>query len=238
MSESSEDYPSYHLNNPGDRAAFEKMIRKMMRDGCEPGRILTLLPRHKIDAIIEAGDGPRFVRLFRQAWNRIRLGSRRRMLRHWRGGDGLMFGIIPSPQIRLTNQTYLTDRLSFGRRDCGVTGALGHRITFRAKDADAMPDDVLQDLIAHELAHVLQAAEGIHCVRQYRDGRADYADARGEYWGGNLEIEEDADSTMLWWGFDPESIDRWALATGRAKVLEDTPENRRRVFSRILRRGR
>jgi hypothetical protein len=123
-----------------------------------------------------------------------------------------------------------------GRKTLAEVDNHGHRLRFRGKPLKDMPDDVLQDLIAHELAHFLQSARGIRCVRQYADGRADFVDWNGDHWGGNLEIEEDADCTMTFWGFDPESIERWSLATGRIKLLGD--EHLPKVVSRILRLGR
>ena len=102
-----------------------------------------------------------------------------------------------------------------------------------------MPDDVVQDLIAHELAHVMQRQEGVVCVKEYSDGRADWVDRDGNWWGGNFEIEWDADERMVIWGFDPESIDRWSLATGRKKVIQlEGPEGRAKVFARLERHGR
>ncbi len=59
-----------------------------------------------------------------------------------------------------------------------------------------MPVDVVQDLIAHELAHGLQSAYGIRCARKYADGRAEYVTKDGDIFGGNYDIEEDADCTI------------------------------------------
>jgi hypothetical protein len=111
----------------------------------------------------------------------------------------------------------------------------GHRLRFRSKYVDAMPDDVFQDVIAHELAHVLRQAEGVRCIREYADGRAHYVDRNGHLFGGNFEIELDADELMTRWGFDPESVDRWSLATGLTKVVEADLAT---VFRRLDRHGR
>jgi hypothetical protein len=82
-----------------------------------------------------------------------------------------------------------------------------------------MPDVVVQDLVAHELAHGVQNANGIRCEREHSDGRADYVCEDGSPFGGNFEIELDADEMMDFWGFDSESVDRWALAAGITKVI-------------------
>ena len=103
-----------------------------------------------------------------------------------------------------------------------------------------MPDDVIQDLIAHELAHGLQDADGIRCTRVYSDGRAVYVSKDGSYFGCRIEIEEDADYTILGWGFDPDSIDRWALEVGISKVIEvdDLATMLPILMRRAQRRGR
>jgi hypothetical protein len=77
-----------------------------------------------------------------------------------------------------------------------------------------MPDDVVRDLVAHELAHGVQNADGIRCVREYSDGQAVYVLEDGSVFGGNCDIELDADLLMDGWGFDSESVDRWARAAG------------------------
>jgi len=101
----------------------------------------------------------------------------------------------------------------------------GHRYRFRAKFVDRMPENVAQDLIAHELAHGIQSANGIRCVRQFADGRAHFVCQDGSDFGGFPEIEEDADCTMVRWGFDPGSVDRWGLDTGIIKTI-DVPDSR------------
>ncbi len=81
-----------------------------------------------------------------------------------------------------------------------------------------MPDDVLQDLIAHELAHVLQDAEGISIIGGDEDDRPVSANADRTKIYYEEDIELDADLLIEYWGFDPESIDRWALSTGRVTL--------------------
>jgi hypothetical protein len=126
-----------------------------------------------------------------------------------------------------------------GPRVLGMVDHFGHRFQFRSKYVDKMPDDVVQDLIAHELTHGLQSALGIHCIRKYADGRADFAYRDGTYFGGKLEIEEDDDFRMELWGFDPWSIDRWMLAAGISKVIDvDDPKKRMAVLRRIMNHGR
>jgi hypothetical protein len=77
-----------------------------------------------------------------------------------------------------------------------------------------MPDDVVQDLVAHELAHGVQYAHGIRGEREYSDGEVDWVRKDGSWFGGTSEIELDAELMTDAWGFDSESVDRWALAAG------------------------
>jgi hypothetical protein len=177
------------------------------------------------------GDGSRFARLFRATWRRIPLWARRRILRYWR--EDFSGPIAVSPEITLAKSWK-----GRGRRDFAVTTCHGHRLVFHSRSVAAMPEDVAGDLIAHELAYVLQSVRGIRFVKETRRGGAYFAYPDGSCFGGRMEIEVDADETMDRWGFDSRSIDRWSLATGRSKVLEDTPENRRKVFSRLFRHGR
>ena len=99
----------------------------------------------------------------------------------------------------------------------------GHRLQFHAEPVTEMPELVRQSLIAHELAHVLQDAEGIRCVEEHADGSAVYVDSDGSYWGGRFEIEYDADQRILDWGYNHYTIDEWLLETGRSKVVTMSP---------------
>jgi hypothetical protein len=77
-----------------------------------------------------------------------------------------------------------------------------------------MPDDAARNLVAHQFAHGVQGAQGIRCEREYSDGQAVYVLKDGSFFGGNCDIELDADLMMDYWGLDSESVDRWALAAG------------------------
>ena len=188
---------------------------EMIRDNIKSGHYLALLPRHEIYLGVMAGDGPKFAAAFHGTWSRIPLWARRRMLHFWRTGG--KYGFAMSPTINLVAYS------PYGRKAFGVVDHCGHRLQFWAKRTDMMPSDVLEDLIAHELAHVLQDAAGIRCVKAYSDGRTVNAYPDGTLFGGNQEIEEDADLVMSRWGFNPESIDDWSRATGlnKTKQLDD-----------------
>jgi hypothetical protein len=186
-------------------------FRDFMRKCVKSKGSFPLLPRHDIYLSAFAGDGRRFAANFRAAWERLPLNARRKLLGYWTR-EGLAVGVILSPIVELVEQAFL------GRRDFAVMDRQGHRLRFSAKFMDRMPDDVVRDIIGHEFAHCHQAALGIRCNRRYADGRAVYICRDGSVFGGNFELEEDADLTMHLWGFDPESPDRWAEEVGIRKT--------------------
>ena len=67
---------------------------------------------------------------------------------------------------------------------------------FWTKIVAAFPDELVRDLIAHELAHVYQYAIGL-----------DFGD-------DNYGCEEDADWTLERWGFSATAIDDWLREHG------------------------
>lgn len=187
---------------------------------------VALLPRHRVYVWPFDGDGPRFAGLFRETWRRLPLWARRRVLSHWRTPCPLLF--FPGPLIEL-----LPDWSRRERRTLAEVSYDGYKLRFRSVTFDAMPDGVACDLIAHELAHVLQEARGIRVGRVTR-GVPTYVRADGSEFGGPYEIEEDADLTMSHWGFDHDSIDEWARATGRSKVRKVSLEA---ALMRVQRHG-
>ena len=103
----------------------------------------------------------------------------------------------------------------------------GHKLQFWSKIVAAYPDNLVRDLIAHELAHVRQAAWGWDLAT---------ADA--------VEAEENADAQMEWWGFDAVAIDEWDREHGVTKLITidlNTAKGKRafaRVWDHYLRTGR
>ena len=90
------------------------------------------------------------------------------------------------------------------------------------------PDDLVCDLIAHELAHVEQWALGWQ------------VDAEPVY-----DVEEDADFRVEWWGFSATAMDAFDLANGITRVIDvshlDADAQRRAIarhWGRVLRDGR
>ena len=216
-------------------------VRDHIKDGIKGGHYWPLLPRHEIYLSATGCDGRRFASLFRETWKRLPLWARRRMLGHWRAKAPTLKGWLtlqqlgeqngirrkpdPKPQywmcplIKLTSDPLPDDVL-------GMVNDRGVRLSFHGEPVAAMPDDVVQDLIAHELIHVVQTALGIRTRLEHTvdtDGHIDtiasFYTPTGEYWGDAADLENDADLTMVAWGFVPDSIDRWSLAEGRSKTI-------------------
>jgi hypothetical protein len=87
--------------------------------------------------------------------------------------------------------------------------ATGFLMRFWSPVVDRMPDNLVRDLIAHELAHVWQdATRGQSgCLTEY-------------------EEEDEADDLIQRWGFgDPELIDEWGANAGLAKIIKVASEH-------------
>jgi hypothetical protein len=159
-----------------------------------------LLPRQGIYLTVRRGDGSRFASLFRTTWDRLPLAARRTLLLHWR----LCIQSYPdAPRIQLVSRIPGAPRTVLA-----AASDEGCLYEFRFSLVTEMPDDVVQDLIAHEPAHGIEAARGIRPV-----GRDSYQGPNGHCFGRD-EFEEDADNWTRFWGFDPDSIDRWWTGRG------------------------
>ena len=175
------------MRNPG--------LEDRIRAGLLEGYVLPILPRHRVyvfDLSLSNG-GERFAENFKRTWKRLPLGPRRRILAAWKCGDSGTIGrttVLVSPQIELV------DGWS-GRRDAvGAAGANGHLLRFFAPDIRRMPDNLVEDLIAHELAHVYQGA-----LRMLDWDETDELQVAVD--------EQEADILMEEWGFDADALDDW-----------------------------
>jgi hypothetical protein len=72
----------------------------------------------------------------------------------------------------------------------------GHSLKFCAPFVRALPDPVVQDLVAHELAHVYQAACGMELISDPTVM-------------ASVMLEWEADELVLDWGFDVYALDEW-----------------------------
>lgn len=125
------------------------------------------------------GDEARFVRVFAATWWKLPRYARRAMRAHWRSEhagrmiclvkDRLGRGRFAPPRVQLLNgwDRPSTWRIRTGIPPAGVPNhplgavyAEGFLLRFYAPVVDRLPDPLLEYLIAHELAHVLQHAIG------------------------------------------------------------------------------
>ncbi len=100
----------------------------------------------------------------------------------------------------------------------------GHKIQFWSKVVRHLPDGVVRDLIAHELAHVTQWARG-------QDLNTDDC----------FMVEFEADELIEEWGFSSESIDDWyrqRYGIRDVDIKAMKPRQARDFWKRVERTGR
>lgn len=149
----------------------------------------------------------KFARLFRETWIRIPLWARRPMFKHWRR-DFHGVRVIGAPAIYVSD--WWPDREP---GQLGVCGQRGHRLNFWAKAVLEYPDENVRELIAHELAHVLQHA------RSTTDVGSDRWVPR---WCDDFELE--ADEIMEAWDFDSSALDDLPILDEDLNAYSDEPE--------------
>jgi hypothetical protein len=221
--------------DPGSADA-RALVRSQLKASLNAGTVLAIDRRQQVYLRPFQGDGPRFVRLFRSTWRRLPLWARRRILGFWHDADDAMANLVlHSPHIELLDGW--SKRQGEGLRgDVGCVSHGGHFLQFHAPVVDLMPEPLVCDLIAHELAHVHQDACGIRLKSVESDGTIVYEDARGGvYMAG--ELEEEADATMVSWGFDDEAMDQWAVEQGIVTVVDATREQCIEAGLRFMRTG-
>jgi hypothetical protein len=129
--------------------------RKLYRSMSARGVVVRLLPRHPVYLFTFEGGGARFAELFRGTWARLPLGARRHILRYWRSEN-------PYTPWDGTVKVELATDWDGRRRGRGLRGTRasmtwgGYQLYFFTKVVEALPDELVRDLIAHELAHVYQ----------------------------------------------------------------------------------
>jgi hypothetical protein len=91
---------------------------------------------------------------------------------------------------------------------CGCTYADGYLLRFWSPVVDHMPDRLVRQLVAHELAHVFQS--GFDNWRGF-----DYEDV------SSGEVEEGGTHELVFeWGFgEPEELDEWLCEQGYVKRI-------------------
>jgi hypothetical protein len=99
--------------------------------------------------------------------------------------------------VELVDDWELSDVSGRQPKDMAVCGRAGHSLYFYAPLVDALPEQHVGELIAHELAHTVEYASG-----EYQ--RTDRSQHR---WFDDVEIV--SDEIMECWGFDSCAIDEW-----------------------------
>ena len=191
-----------------------------------------LLPRHGVKLHAPDGGGARFAQLFRETWRRLPLYARRRILALWREPvDDRGQGIRP-PADSVERRLEIEVAWRGAQGDWACCRDRGHTIYFWTEFVSAIPDDLVPDLIAHELAHVHQWA----CGHDLASGLAQTRMGWVEF--GTLEIEIDADEQADDWGSSSTALEDWCVEHGVLEILEPISENILMVFEGILRDGR
>lgn len=201
-------------------------------------RMVPILSRHKVGLWPSGGDGDdaRFARLFRETMQRLPLGPRRRILKHWRECSLALGGLSPMIQLGL----WATEH--FEKDDLTATTWAevkhrGHHLCFFSRIVDRMPDELVRDLIAHELAHVWQEATFITGRCLDTDKTLIAIDRSGCEWLPG-ELEEHADDLMESWGFNATAMDDWSLREGISRTREVTLEEFIDLEDQFMRTGR
>ena len=238
------------VGNPEDckgaagRAYRDKQFGTCIVPGVKRGVFLPIDARQRIYLWRRSGNGPRFVALFQATWRRLPLWVRRRILRHWRTHHR-MTAMNFSPRIVLLDldEAYRHEYKPGGDRpeqseviSGGRVGLDGHSVEFNSNIIDVLPDNIVCDLVAHELAHVLQSASAIRDVVDTETWEIFAVDAHGDRISAG-EVEDDADDCMAEWGFDPQSFDTWCHETGRCRRIEVTPTEFAEAVERFYETG-
>jgi len=175
------------------------------------------------------GDDAKFAGIFRDVWLTIPVEDRKRMTGHWAAPH---MPILPcrGVVIRLENLPSMRTRKVFA--SCG---ALGAESVFYAPVVDRMPRKHVAALIAHELAHVLQASNGQLTPPERPDRMDDQFIAKlaaliGESFKEterklcyqSSPVEREADAIAKRWGFNVPAMQRWLKKKDR---WDDMPES-------------
>jgi hypothetical protein len=170
-----------------------------------------VLPQTGVKIRLETGcdaDLDHFGELVLAVWNRIDDSDRRRIADHWS-----KMAVRP-PMIGLLASSWFEDPNAFAR-----TKHFGRTVAFDWPSCRLMPDDILESLIAHELAHVYQWAIGKFSTLTENDidwnARGHFKHLVKQWIGDEGRVELHADQTMSRWGFDPLDVHAWLFQFAR-----------------------
>ena len=223
------DYQSrYATSKPGSVPwwpfpPFHRKLLGLTRVNVVPpnSRSLPILPDHGVHLLFNSGDGPRFVRLFRTTWGRLPLRVRRQIAQHWRRQDlASRAGVEQPPMIGMFRDcAELYQRADGSYRGIAAHGcetSFGFELYFNPSTVRAIPNEAVCDLIAHELAHVLDDAVQVSEALM-RDPTEDPLRSLRPY--DPILDEIDVTNLLLDWGFDDGSIGRCPAAQRRVTTV-------------------
>lgn len=189
-----------HNEQPVVKGVFKEIVKIAGK-----AHFVPLLPRHGIYLIrLGHANDERFAYVFRETWKCIPRWGQRTILEEWRRIQARPGSTAVVPQIRVLNEWPGSVSFSKGRRGVGpprkiiclgVCCSGGHTLRFLARAVDALPDDLLGVLIAHELAHIA-----------FRDLEL------FELCDNKQDIERGTQELVLEWGFDENALDAWIHA--------------------------
>jgi hypothetical protein len=221
--------------NASARKRIERVVQMLTKSKPEPvpnPPLLSIVRSSQLFLLCNGvGNEHRFAGLFGATWRRIPLWARRQLVKYWRTdqhrvmaglfraprGQTLHVGVsIPaswtiSPRIEIQNDLF---DFHSGQSCYGRVTRAGHLLEFHVQMTDAMPDAVVQDVIAHELAHCVQWSSGY--MSEYWEVCKDIENADiPAGWPARIfdPKETDADEMINVWGFDSDSVDVWHQAT-------------------------
>lgn len=98
----------------------------------------------------------------------------------------------------------------------------GKEIEFNAKHFDELSESACRFLIAHELGHCMQYAQGIKpCASRHdnlSDDKVSYCDSDGNFWGYKEDIENDANRWARVWGQSENDLKAWEQSKLESKL--------------------
>lgn len=160
--------------------------------------ILPIYPSQGLFVLVFAGDGNRFVKLFKRTWRKIPKQERDLLLEQWKAERDFHSAHNPNmkwPRIALRKTHHVFDRSQAQRRiSFGSTSSID--ITFYAPTFAIMPDDVFCIVIAHELAHRVMRLE---------DPKLKPPRGLGKVYRAH---EDKVNKRIGNWGLDPEATER------------------------------
>lgn len=168
------------------------------------------------------GNERRFAKVFRDTWWLLPPDARRRILKHWREDCWRLLGgvldweaacansetpihdstsrHIISPRIELlpgySDGTKILKR-ALRNQPLASVFAFGHILRFHSTRVERMPDEIVQLVVVHELAHVHQYSVEMEYLFNNRRN--------------SEHVEEDAMLLAWQWGFDERRLGDWIV---------------------------